>query len=158
MRILGIDPGFSRVGFGIIEFVHREWEMIDYGVITTSPEDEFSVRLLQVYEDISALLDEYQPTALALEQLFFMQNVTNGIQVAEARGVITLAAVQHDVFLYEYAPNEIKCTITGYGQADKTQMQKMVQTLLRLPSIPKPDDAADALAVALACGFDTVRL
>ncbi len=158
MRILGIDPGYGTVGFGAIELNGTEWELVDTGVITTDSEEVMPNRLLQIYEDISMLIDEIKPDLFAIEELFFVQNITTGLQVSEARGVILLAAAQSDLPIYEYAPNEIKMSITGYGHAEKRQMQIMVQEILNLKQRPSPDDAADALAVALTCGFDRVRL
>jgi crossover junction endodeoxyribonuclease RuvC len=158
MRILGIDPGFGTIGFGVIELIETDWEMIDFGAITTSPNEEFSRRLLQIYDDVTTLIEEFKPNAFAIEELFFVQNVSTGMQVSEARGVLMLAASQAGLPIYEYAPNEIKMSITGYGQADKSQMQKMMQTLLNLNQKPRPDDAADALAVALTCGFEVVNI
>ena len=132
--------------------------MADYGVITTDPKDPFPERLIHIYEDVAALIDEFQPNLFAIEELFFSKNVSTGIDVSQARGVLTLAAAQAQVPIYEYTPNEIKLSITGYGGADKSQMQNMVQTLLNLNKRPSPDDAADALAVALTCAFDVVRI
>jgi len=158
MRILGIDPGYGIIGFGLIELVGVEWEMVDFGSITTESDQTMPERLLQIYEDIVTLIEELKPDLFAIEELFFVQNITTGLQVSEARGVMLLAAAQYDLPIYAYAPNEIKMSITGYGQADKSQVQKMVQSLLNLKTKPKPDDAADALAIALTCAFDRVSL
>jgi crossover junction endodeoxyribonuclease RuvC len=158
MRILGIDPGYGTVGFGVIEFIDSDWEAVDFGAITTEPNTIMPERLLQIHEDVITLIDEFEPNVMAVEELYFAQNVTTGLQVSEARGVILLAAGMQNMQVFEYAPNEIKMHITGYGQAEKIQVQNMIQSLLNLKERPKPDDAADALAVALTCGFDRVRL
>ncbi|MBT4936855.1 crossover junction endodeoxyribonuclease RuvC [Candidatus Peregrinibacteria bacterium] len=156
MKILGIDPGYGIVGFGLIELAETDWEALDFGVITTDKGLDLPDRLVQIYEDICELIKEFKPNVIAIEELFFVQNVTTGIQVAEARGVILLAAAQAGLSIYEYGPSEVKAAITGYGKADKSQVQTMVQTILELKKKPQPDDAADALAVALTCGFNIV--
>ncbi|PCI24892.1 crossover junction endodeoxyribonuclease RuvC [Candidatus Peregrinibacteria bacterium] len=158
MRILGIDPGFGRIGFGCIELQGTEWEAIDFGVITTDSTEDFPDRLIQIYDDMNTLIKEFSPDIAAIEELFFAQNVTTGMQVAEARGVITLSLAQHSLPIYSYAPNEIKAMICGYGRADKKQVQHMIVELLNLSRIPQPDDAADALAIALTCGLNRVHL
>ncbi len=158
MRILWIDPGYATVWFWVIELVDTEWEVVDYGAITTSPEDEMSDRFLQIYDDLQTLIEEFEPNVVAMEELFFSTNVTTCIAVAEARGVMRLLCAQSDLTVYEYKPNEIKFAMTWYGNADKIQVQNMVQNLLSLSSRPKPDDAADALGVALTCGFDKVSV
>lgn len=158
MKILGIDPGYATVGFGVIELNDTEWELVDFGCITTSKEDDIPTRLLQIYEDTLTLIQEFKPTLFAIEELFFVNNVTTGIDVSQARGVLMLAAAQANLPIYEYRPNEVKMAVTGYGAADKYQMQNMVQSILNLSERPKPDDAADALAIALTCGFEVVRV
>ena len=158
MRILGIDPGYGIVGFGLIELKGLDWTMVDCGVIETEAGLEFPQRLEQIYEDLKLLVKEFKPDLVAIEEIFFMQNVSTGIEVSEARGVILLALTQAGLPIYEYAPNEVKASITGYGQADKIQMQNMVQTYLNLSRRPQPDDAADALAIALTCGFQVVQV
>ena len=153
MIILGIDPGLATVGFGVINAERGRYTVLDYGIISTPKEDTLPVRLRKVEEGVKALIETYHPQQVAVEELFFSKNVTTGIAVAEARGVILLTCnklLGDEV--YEYTPNQIKMTITGYGGAEKKQMQLMVQALLRLKAIPRPDDAADALAVALCHG------
>ena len=149
-RVLGFDPGFDRVGYSVIDyedFNHKT--VIDWGVITTSKEETFPVRLAFIYKSATAVIDKYKPDEIAAEELFFNKNITNCINVAHARGVLMLAAVQYCGHLYEYTPLQIKQAMTGYGRADKKQIQEMVRRFLGLAQIPRPDDAADALAVAL---------
>lgn len=158
MVILGIDPGLATMGYGVINAVHGNFSVIDYGVVTTPKECTLPQRLLQLEEGVCELIDTYKPENISIEELFFSKNITTGIPVAEARGVILLSAVKRlGDEVYEYTPNQIKQAITGYGGADKIQMQHMVQALLRLKNVPRPDDAADALAVAL-CHAQTSRL
>jgi len=149
MIILGIDPGLAIVGFGVIEKGKFKTEVIDYGVITTPKEDTLPIRLHKIYQGMCALIDKYQPEHVAIEELFFNTNTTTGISVAEARGVILLACINKGLKLYEYTPLQIKQALTSNGRADKQQVQFMVKAILNLKAIPKPDDAADGLAVAL---------
>ena len=150
MTILGIDPGLATMGYGVIEAVHGNFSVVDYGVVTTPKECTLPERLVQLEDGVKELIATFKPQNIAIEELFFSKNITTGIPVAEARGVILLTAVKTlGDEVYEYTPNQIKQAITGYGGADKVQMMHMVQALLRLKSIPRPDDAADALAVAL---------
>ena len=149
MIILGIDPGLAIVGFGVIEKGKFKTQVIDYGVITTPKEDTLPVRLSKIYEGMCALIDKYQPEHVAIEELFFNTNTTTGISVAEARGVIILACINKGLKLFEYTPLQIKQALTSNGRADKQQVQFMVKAILNLKAIPKPDDAADGLAVAL---------
>lgn len=152
MIIFGIDPGFAITGYGVVEKLGNKYKVLDYGVITTKAGLDLSVRLNIMYEEIVRKFEEHKPDCVAMEELFFCKNLTTGIAVAHGRGVLLLAISQLGKPFYEYTPLQIKQAITGYGKADKKQMQKMVQVLLKLDSIPKPDDAADALAVALCCG------
>ena len=152
MIIFGIDPGFAITGYGVVEKLGNKYKVLDYGVITTKAGLDLSVRLNIMYEEIVRKFNQYNPDYVAMEELFFCKNITTGIAVARGRGVLLLATAQLGKPFYEYTPLQIKQAITGYGKADKKQMQKMVQVLLNLDSIPKPDDAADALAVALCCG------
>ena len=152
MIIFGIDPGFAITGYGVVEKLGNKYKVLDYGVITTKAGLDLSVRLNIMYEEIVRKFNQYNPDYVAMEELFFCKNITTGIAVAHGRGVLLLAIAQMGKPFYEYTPLQIKQAITGYGKADKKQMQKMVQVLLNLDSIPKPDDAADALAVALCCG------
>jgi crossover junction endodeoxyribonuclease RuvC len=148
-RILGIDPGTGRLGFGVIDIINGKPHLVDAGVITTPPRSEESDRLLTIFEELSGIIKETKPDVMAVEKLFFAQNVTTAIHVAQARGVILLTGKQAGLELYEYTPLQIKMSLTGYGRASKQQIQEMVRVLLGLQEIPKPDDAADALAVAL---------
>jgi len=158
MIILGIDPGLATMGYGVISANRGVFKVVDYGVVTTPKEDSLPKQLFQIEEGVSELIEAFKPDNVAIEELFFSKNITTGIAVAEARGVILLTAVKGiGSEVYEYTPNQIKQAITGYGGADKLQMQHMVQALLRLKSVPRPDDAADALAVAL-CHAQTSRL
>ncbi len=148
MRILGIDPGYGIVGFGIID-THRNNAVVDYGVIETPKEEPFPVRLLHIEESLCALMEKYQPDEIAIEELFYFHNQTTVIPVAEARGVIVLTCEKFCERIFEYTPMQVKQALTGNGRADKKQMQFMVKAVLGLEKIPKPDDAADALAIAL---------
>lgn len=149
MRILGIDPGYGIIGFSIIDKKKTGNEVVDYGVITTPKDMPFNERLRAIYESMGKLIDNYTPDEVAIEKLYFNKNITTGIPVAEARGVILLSIVMKNIPIFEYTPQEIKMALTGLGKADKSQVQFMVKTLLHLTKIPRPDDAADAVAVAL---------
>lgn len=149
MRILGIDPGLAIVGYGVIDSEKGNYRVVDYGVVRTPKEENVPQRLQRIYDGICALIDHYKPDHIALEELFFTNNITTGINVAQARGVTLLACNSRCNKLFEYTPMQIKQAVTGYGRADKIQMQQMVTRLLKLQSVPRPDDAADALAVAL---------
>ena len=148
-RILGIDPGTGRLGFGVIDVVNGKPTLVDAGVITTPPHSEESSRLLTIFDELSELIKDLKPDTMAVEKLFFAQNVTTAMSVAQARGVILLTGKQAGLELFEYTPLQIKMALTGYGKASKQQIQEMVRVLLGLKEIPRPDDAADALAVAL---------
>ena len=149
MIILGIDPGLAIVGYGVVESVKGRVRMIDYGVINTPAGMRTPLRLQMIHKGMLTLFDRFKPDEIAVEELFFSNNKTTGINVAEARGVILMTAINYCDKLFEYTPNQIKQAITGWGGADKKQMQEVVKQTLRLTAIPKPDDAADALAVAL---------
>lgn len=154
MKILGIDPGIGICGFGLIETNSRAGaRVLDYGVVTTMVDAPMAVRLKELYESLLIVFDECKPEVVAIEKLFFSKNITTGIAVAEARGVILLVCEQRGVKIREYTPNEIKKSLTGYGSATKTQMEEMVRVHLGLDKKPKPDDAADALAAAITCSF-----
>ena len=154
MIILGIDPGLATLGYGVIEKDERgNFRALDCGVVSTPKEEGLPVRLAMLEEGIQKILDKFHPDEIAMEELFFSKNITTGIAVAHARGVALLTCVKACGRLYEYTPMQIKQALTGYGKADKKQMQATVTSLLRLKSIPKPDDAADALAIALCHGF-----
>ena len=149
MIVLGIDPGYAIVGYGAIEHSRGKSKMIGYGAITTQPGPDISLRLREIYQDMCKLLDTIRPDAVAVEELFFTNNVTTGIAVAEARGVILLACAQRGLIPAEYTPMQVKQGVVGYGKAEKKQVMEMTRSLLGLKALPKPDDAADALAVAL---------
>lgn len=154
MRILGIDPGLGRCGFGLIETSSRVGvQALDYGVITTTVDAPLPVRLKELYDSLVEVFDEAEPEVVAVEKLFFSKNITTGIAVAEARGIVLLVAEQKGLTVYDYSPNEIKKSLTGYGAAAKSQIQEMVRVHLGLEKKPKPDDAADALAVAITCSL-----
>lgn len=156
MIIVGIDPGIARVGYGVLDKPDRHPIPLTYGCIETKSSLSQSQRLLEIYDQISQILDEYHPACVAVEQLFFSRNTTSAMQVSEARGVLLLAAIQREIVIAEYTPNQIKQAVTGSGRADKHQVQEMMRRLLRLEEIPQPDDAADGLAVAL-CHMNMMR-
>ena len=149
MRVLGIDPGTATTGFGVIDASGQKVKFVQAGVITTPSTEDMPKRLLTIYQELSQLITEFQPEQMAVELLYFATNVTTAMTVGQARGVVLLSAAQAGLPIYEYTPLQVKQGVTGYGQAKKPQVQEMVKTLLGLKSIPKPDDAADALAVAL---------
>lgn len=149
MRILGIDPGIAIVGFGFIDKQGSKLTPVQYGSITTESHLDQAVRLKQIYDSLHQLIEKYKPDAIAVEKLFFNRNVTTAFSVGQARGVIMLAAVQHDLQIGEYTPLQVKQSVVGYGKAEKKQVQEMVRILLNLRTVPKPDDVADALAIAI---------
>ena len=152
MRIIGIDPGYAIVGFGIIEYDGYRFDTVDYGAVTTRAGTDFNARLLEIYRDVCDILDGYEPSCMAIEKLYFTSNQKTAIDVAEARGVVLLAAKQRNIEIFEYTPLQVKQSITGYGKAVKKQVQEMTRSILKLPEIPKPDDTADALAIAVCHG------
>ncbi|WP_352419901.1 crossover junction endodeoxyribonuclease RuvC [Proteiniborus sp.] len=149
MVIFGIDPGIAIVGYGVLEYKGNKFRVIDYGSVQTTNGNNFPTRLKIVYDEISLLLDKHKPDALAIEELFFNKNVKTAITIGQARGAQILAAVNKGIEVYEYTPLQVKQGVVGYGRADKRQIQEMVKILLNLDKIPKPDDVADALAVAI---------
>ncbi len=149
MRILGIDPGYAIVGCGIIEYDGHAFRTIEYGAVTTPADMEFSDRLLEIYKQISELIKIYKPDAMAIEKLFFNSNQKTAIDVAQARGVIVLAAREAGIPCYEYTPLQVKQAVVGYGRAIKRQVIEMTKKILNLSKTPKPDDVADALAIAI---------
>ena len=149
-RILGIDPGTGICGFGVVDFIrHKQPQMVTAGVVTTPAHTPLADRLLDIYDSLTQIIDETHPDEVSIEKLYFNQNITTGITVAEARGVVILVARQHDIPIYEYTPLQIKQTLTGYGRAKKKDMQEAVRQYLNMREIVKPDDAADALAAAI---------
>ena len=150
MVILGIDPGLATLGYGVVrKDENGKCELLDYGVVTTPKEESLPTRLVLLEDGINQILKKYHPDQIAMEELFFSKNITTGIAVAHARGVALLSCVKYCPYLYEYTPMQIKQALTGYGRAEKAQIQQVVTTMLHLKQIPKPDDAADALAIAL---------
>ncbi len=149
MRIMGIDPGIAIVGFSVIELQGNHLKALDYGSIQTEPKYTTAERLKQIYDACTSLLRQYQPQVMAIEKLFFNRNVTTAFAVGQARGVIMLAGEEAGVEIREYTPLQVKMAVVGYGQAEKKQVQEMVKLLLSLPKVPKPDDVADALAIAI---------
>ena len=149
MRIIGIDPGYAIVGFGVVDYERRVFDVVDYGAVTTDAGTDFNTRLLEIYDDICVIFDRYRPDAMAIERLYFTSNQKTAIAVAEARGIVLLAARQRGIEIYEYTPLQVKSSVTGYGKAVKKQVQELTKNILKLPEIPKPDDTADALAIAV---------
>ena len=149
MRILGIDPGIATIGFGLVETVKNQYKLIRCGVITTPAHTSLASRLDQIYTDLSQLLEAFKPDAVSIEELFFNTNITTGIAVAHGRGVILLACHRAGVKIYEYTPLQVKQAVVGYGRAEKKQVMDMVRRICGLSAAPTPDDAADAVALAL---------
>jgi len=149
MRILGIDPGYATIGFGLVEADRGQVHMVTYGAITTPAGLPLSRRLYQIDTDMQELIAQLKPDVIAIEELFFNTNITTGIAVAHGRGVLLCAAERCCVPLFEYTPSQVKLAVTGYGKAEKRQVMDMTRRLLKLNDIPRPDDAADALAIAL---------
>lgn len=155
MRILGIDPGFAILGYGIIEKKGNHFSVCGYGAVTTEAGIPMPDRLKQIYCELMEIIAEYQPEAASIEELFFNTNITTAIQVAQARGVAILACANSGVAIAEYTPLQIKQGLVGYGRAEKKQVQQMVKTILNLKEVPKPDDTADALAAAICHGHSS---
>lgn len=149
MVILGIDPGYAIVGYGFIRYEKSRYQVLDFGAITTPAGMEFSQRLKEIYEDLSFLCQKYRPEVMSIEKLFFNTNKKTAVDVAQARGVILLSAKMNAVEIREYTPLQVKQSVVGYGRAEKKQVQEMTKQLLGLSAVPKPDDTADALALAL---------
>ncbi len=149
LRILGIDPGYAIVGYGIVDYAACSFAAVGFGAITTEAGEKFPKRLKSIYSDMLYVIEKYSPEALAIERLYFNTNTTTAIDVAQARGVILLAAEEKGIPIFEYTPLQVKQAVTGYGKAEKHQVMEMVKNLLKLKSVPKPDDTADALALAI---------
>ena len=147
--ILGIDPGYAIVGYGVIEYQNNHFRVLDFGAITTKAHTDFNDRLLHIHAGLTNLIEIYNPQAMAIEKLFFNTNQKTAIDVAQARGVILLSARQHNVNIAEYTPLQVKQSVVGYGRAEKKQVQEMTKLILNLDAVPKPDDTADALAMAI---------
>jgi crossover junction endodeoxyribonuclease RuvC len=152
-RILGIDPGTGILGFGVIDLIKSQPVLVDAGVIRTPVKEDDAVRLLTIYEELTDIISSTKPTIMSVEKLFFSRNVTTAMTVSQARGVVLLCGMQAAMTIHEYTPMQIKQAVTGYGNADKKQMQEMVRIILKLKEVPKPDDAADALAAAITHGM-----
>ena len=149
MIVLGNDPGYAIVGYGVVEYNNNHFRAIEYGAVTTEAHTPFNERIEKIYDGVSALIAKYSPAALAVEKLFFNTNQKTAIDVAQARGAIVLAAQKAGVKIFEYTPLQVKQSVVGYGRAEKKQVQEMTRLMLNLDKIPKPDDAADALAMAI---------
>lgn len=149
MRIIGIDPGYAIVGFGVIEYNKARFSVVEYGAVTTPADMDFNQRLCEIYSDLCYIFDKYKPDFLSIERLYFTSNQKTAIAVAQARGVTLLAAKQRGIEIFEYTPLQVKQSVTGYGKAVKKQVQEMTKRILDLDEIPKPDDTADALAMAI---------
>ena len=149
MLILGIDPGYAIIGWGVIRFERGKYIPVDFGAITTNAGVPFNRRLEQIYDQLNELLDTHHPDAVAVEKLYFQTNAKTAIDVAQARGVTMLALQKHGMPVFEYTPLQVKSAVTGFGQAQKPQVMEMTKRLLRLKAVPKPDDTADALAIAI---------
>lgn len=158
MIIMGVDPGYATVGFGFVQYMPPRYKAGKYGAIITPSDDPFEKRLGTIHTSMCNLIDRFQPDALAIEKLFYNSNATTAIGVAEARGVILLAAYEKNVPIYEYTPLQVKLAVTGFGRAIKPQMQEMTRRLLALKEVPKPDDTADALAIAICHAQNSGRV
>lgn len=157
MIILGIDPGVAIVGYGLIKARANKLKLIDYGCVLTEAKKQHAQRLAEISEQFKKIIKDYQPNILAIEELFFCKNTKTALKVGEARGIILAQAMQANLPIYEYTPLQVKQAMTGYGRADKNQIQQMVKIILGLKQIPKPDDAADAVAVAITCAHSITK-
>ena len=149
MVVVGIDPGYAIVGYGVINYNANRFKVLEYGAITTKAGEKFSSRLVKIYNDMVEIIKRTKPDAISIEKLYFNTNTTTAIDVAQARGVILLAAAAYSIPIFEYTPLQVKSSVTGYGKAEKKQVMDMVKNILHLEKIPKPDDTADALAIAV---------
>ncbi len=149
MRIIGIDPGYAIVGYGVLDYRGGHFSVVEFGAITTKKDTPFENRLCEIYEDYCYLLDRHKPDALSMERLYFNTNQKTAIDVAQARGIIAMATAQRNIEINEYTPLQVKQAVVGYGRAVKKQVQDMTRRILGLDSVPKPDDTADALALAI---------
>lgn len=152
MVIMGIDPGFAITGYGVVKYEGNKFSVLDYGAVTTEASMKLSQRLLVLYEGLEELIGKYRPDAISIEELFFNKNIKTALTVGHGRGVAVLAAAKSGVDIFEYTPLQVKQSVVGYGRAEKAQIQQMVKAILNLSAIPKPDDVADALAVAICHG------
>ena len=149
MIVLGIDPGYAIVGCGVVEYKNNHFRVLDYGAITTQAHTPFNERIEKIFDEAAELMIKYRPDAMAIEKLFFNTNQKTAIDVAQARGALVLAAQKNHIPIFEYTPLQVKQSVVGYGRAEKKQVQEMTRVMLNLEKIPKPDDAADALAMAI---------
>lgn len=149
MRIIGIDPGYAITGYAVLDYHRSKFKVIDYGLVKTSAETPFPERLLIIDQSLSRIIEHFKPDVMAVEELFFYRNTTTAIGTAQARGVAVVAAARSGLPVYEYTPMQVKLAVTGYGHAEKQQVQEMVKILLHLKTVPKPDDVADAAAIAI---------
>lgn len=149
MRILGIDPGFAITGYSVIDYTGNKFKLITAGAIETKAKTPFPYRLSKIYDDLNEIINEYQPEAMSIEELFFNNNIKTGINVAQARGIVLLAGYQHQIPIFEYTPLQVKQAVVGYGRAEKKQVQKMVQSILKVDKVPKLDDITDSMAIAI---------
>ena len=155
IRILGIDPGYAIVGFGVLDYDGVKFTPVEYGAVLTEAGQPFPERLRAIHEDIEFIFDKFRPHSMAIERLYFTSNQKTAIDVAQARGVTVLSAARRNVPVFEYTPLQVKMSVVGYGMAEKRQVMEMTQRILNLAQIPKPDDAADALAIAICHGHST---
>ena len=149
MRILGIDPGFAITGYSILDYVGNKFKLVEADSVLTTPKQKFPDRLTKIYDELNIIIDNYKPEAIAVEELFFSKNVKTALNVAHARGIILILGSKKNIALYEYTPLQVKQAVCGYGRADKVQVQKMVQAILNIESVPKLDDITDSIAVAI---------
>lgn len=152
MRIIGIDPGIAILGYGVVDYANNKFKVLDYGAITTTPKFKLPERIEIIYDGLEVLFEKYKPDAVAYEELFFNSNAKTALIVGQARGAAVLCAQKKKLNIYEYTPLQVKQAVVGYGRADKKQVQTMVKMLLNLKEVPKPDDVADALAIAICHG------
>ena len=153
MRILGIDPGYAIVGYGVLDYAGSAFSVVGFGAVTTPAGLSFEKRLKMIYDDITEIIETYKPDEMGIEKLFFNTNEKTAIDVAQARGVTLLPAIIRGIPIYEYTPLQVKSSIVGYGRAEKKQVQEMTKTMLHLKEVPKPDDTADAVAIAITHGL-----
>lgn len=149
MRIIGIDPGYAIVGFGVIDYIGNKFKIVEYGAITTESNQNMNERFKSIHDDLNTIIERTKPEFLAIEELFFNSNQKTAINVAQARGVLLLSALNHGISVHEYTPLQVKQAVVGYGRAEKKQVQLLVKSILGLEKVPKPDDTADALAIAV---------
>ncbi len=149
MRIIGIDPGYAIVGYGVIDYIGNKFKIVEYGAITTESNQNMNERFKSIHDDLNTIIERTNPEFLAIEELFFNSNQKTAINVAQARGVLLLSALNHGISIHEYTPLQVKQAVVGYGRAEKKQVQLLVKSILGLEKVPKPDDTADALAIAV---------